>query len=678
MSEGPVYLNENMEIEERVSDLLERLTLKEKFKLLTSHGRLRIYTTPPIKRLAIPSFKTSDGPLGVAMHSSGFKKNTRFPATISLAATWNRVLAREVGVAMGEEMRAVGRHVLLAPGINIARTPLNGRTFEYFSEDPFLTKELAIPLVNGIQSMRVAACLKHFAANNQEIDRRSMSSEVDERTLHEIYLRAFRSAVMEAHPWSIMTAYNMVNGVYACENKHILRDTLIDTWGFDGLVMTDWFASRGNKITEDCINAGLSLEMPWPSTYKMGALEKAYKEGKFTDETLDDLVQRNLRCMLRTGLFDSLDRLPQGSRNTSEHHDLVRRAATEGMVLLKNDNNTLPLDVSTLKQISLHGRNMKKKFGGLLKGGSSAVKPPYEITPLEGITKKCLGKVDLVIRGTSADVAIIFAGQNHSRGGDSEFMDRSSLHLNKDQVEEIKKVANDHQRTVVCLIAGSPIAMDEWIDDVDAVLMCWYGGMEAGNAITDVLFGDADASGRLPLTFPRKLEDSPAHNTGSQRNYPGNEEKKVFYEEGVFVGYRWFDEKNIEPLFPFGFGLSYSKFDIGPVKLEKDTLHGPEDTLRVEVDVANIGDRAGSEVIQIYVQDVESSVERPPKELVGFEKIWLKPNEKKTVSVLIKAEDLSFYDTTTHDWKIENGEFNLLLGRSSRNILEEAQFSYQR
>lgn len=677
MSEVPIYLNENMEIEERVSDLLGRLTLKEKFKLLTSQGRLRIYTLPPIERLAIPSFKTSDGPLGVAMHSSGFKKNTRFPATISLAATWNRVLAREVGVAMGEEMRAVGRHVLLAPGINIARTPLNGRTFEYFSEDPFLTKELAVPLVNGIQSMRVAACLKHFAANNQEIDRRSMSSEVDERTLHEIYLRAFRSAVMEAHPWSIMTAYNMVNGVYACENKHLLRDTLIDTWGFDGLVMTDWFASRGNKITEDCINAGLSLEMPWPSTYKMGALEKAYKEGKFTDETLDDLVRRNLRCMLRTGLFDSLDRLPQGSRNTLEHHDLVRRAATNGMVLLKNNNNTLPLDVSTLKRISLHGRNMKKKFGGLLKGGSSAVKPPYEITPLEGITKKCLGKVDLVIRGTSADVAIIFAGQNHSRGGDSEFMDRSSLHLNKDQVEEIKKVANDHQRTVVCLIAGSPIAMDEWIDDVDAVLMCWYGGMEAGNAITDVLFGDADPSGRLPLTFPRKLEDSPAHNTGSPRNYPGNEEKKVFYEEGVFVGYRWFDEKNIEPLFPFGFGLSYSKFDIGHVKLEQDTLHGPEDTLRVEVDVANIGDRAGSEVIQIYVQDVESSVERPPKELVGFEKVWLKPNEKKTVSVLIKTEDLSFYDITTHDWKIENGKFNLLVGRSSRNILEEAQFSYQ-
>ncbi|MFW9910472.1 MAG: glycoside hydrolase family 3 C-terminal domain-containing protein, partial [Candidatus Thorarchaeota archaeon] len=518
---------------------------------------------------------------------------------------------------------------------------------------------------------------KHFAANNQEIDRRSMSSEIDERTLHEIYLRAFRSVVKEANPWSFMTAYNMVNGVFGCENKYLLREILMDTWGFDGLVMTDWFASRGNKITENCVNAGLSLEMPWPSKYKTRRLEKAYKEGKFTDETLDDLVRRNLRCMLRTGLFDSPERLPTGSRNTLEHQNLARRAAEEGMVLLKNDNNTLPLDVSTLKRISLHGRNMKKKFGGLLKGGSSAVKPPYEITPLEGVTRKCREKVDLVLHDTSADVAIIFAGLNHSRGGDSEFLDRGSLHLNKAQVEEIKKVANDHPCTIVCLIAGSPIAMDEWIDDVEAVLMCWYGGMEGGNAIANVLFGDANPSGRLPLTFPRRLEDSPAHSTGNPRNYPGTEEKKVYYDEGIFVGYRWFDEKGIEPLFPFGFGLSYTTFDFGSVQLERDTLHNSEDTLGVEVEVTNIGNRAGSEVIQIYAQDLESSVDRPPKELVGFEKVRLEAKEKKTVSVFIKAENLSFYDITKHDWKIERGEFNLLVGRSSRDIVREAQFSYQ-
>ncbi len=677
MSEAPFYLNENAEIEERVSDLLKRLTLKEKFRLLTSHGRLRIYTTPPIKRLAIPSFKTSDGPLGVAMHSSGFKKNTRFPATISLAATWNRTLARDVGIAMGEEMRAVGRQILLAPGMNIARTPLNGRTFEYFSEDPYLTKELTVPIVEGIQSMRVAACLKHYAANNQETNRRSSSSEIDERTLHEIYLRAFRGTVKEANPWSIMTAYNMVNGVFACENKYLLRETLMDTWGFDGLVMTDWFASRGNKNTEDCINAGLSLEMPWPSKYKMKSLEKAYREGKFSDEILDDLVRRNLRAMLRTGLFDSPETQPQGSRNTSEHQTLVRRVAEEGMVLLKNKDNILPLDIDATRRISLHGPNMRKKFGRLLSGGSSAVSPPYEITPFEGIRAKCHGKAEIVPNGTLADVAIIFAGLDHGRGGDSESKDRESLNLDEKQVNMIKNVAGNHKNTIVCLIAGSPIAMEEWIDDVEAVMMCWYGGMEAGHAITNVLFGDADPSGRLPLTFPRKLEDSPAHGTGNPRNYPGDEEKKVYYDEGIFVGYRWFDEKGIEPLFPFGFGLSYTKFEFGPVQLKQNTLHSPEDTLRVDVDVTNIGYRAGSEVIQVYAKDLESTVERPPKELVGFEKVWLEPREKKTVSIFIKAEELSFYDTTKHDWKIEQGKFNLLVGRSSRNIVGEAQFSYQ-
>ena len=681
MSEVPLYLNEKAEIEQRVSDLLKRLTLKEKFKLLTSHGRLRIYTTPPIKRLAIPSFKTSDGPLGVAMHSSGFKKNTRFPATISLAATWNRALAREVGVAMGEEMRAVGRHVLLAPGMNIARTPLNGRTFEYFSEDPYLTKELAIPLVEGIQSMRVAACLKHYAANNQETDRRSSSSEIDERTLHEIYLRAFKGTVKEANPWTVMTAYNMVNGVFCCENKVLLRETLINSWDFDGLVMTDWFASGGDKkTTEDCINAGLSLEMPWPSKYKMSSLEKAYQEGKFSDETLDDLVRRNLRAMMRTGLFDSPDKLPQGARNTIEHQELARRVAEEGIVLLKNNENLLPLDIDGIKKIAIYGKHMKKKFGRLLSGGSSAVSPPHEMTPLEGLTKKVRGKIQLVdsdkLTQAMTSTAIVFVGLDHSRGGDSESSDRESLHLKKNQVNLIKQVASEFEKTIVCIIAGSPIAMNEWIDDVEAVLMCWYGGMEAGHAIANILFGDANPSGKLPLTFPTRLEDSPAHSTGNARNYPGDEEKKIYYDEGIFVGYRWFDKKGIEPLFPFGFGLSYTDFDFGLVQLERETIHGLEDTLRVEVDVTNIGERAGSEILQIYAQDLESTIERPPKELVGFEKVWLEPKEKKTVSIVVKADDLSFYDTTMHNWKIEQGEFRLLVGRSSRNIVGDLEFSY--
>ena len=672
----PPYLDETTEIENRVSDLLSRLTLKEKFMLLTSHGRRRMYSTRPIRRLKIPSFKMTDGPLGAAMHSSGFKKNTRFPATVSLAATWNRTLMEEIGTAMGREVRAVGRHILLAPGLNIARTPLNGRTFEYFSEDPFLTKEMAIPLVKGVQSQRIGACLKHYVANNQEVDRMTSSSEVDERTLHEIYLRAFRGVLKEADPWTFMTCYNMVNGVYGCENEYLLQDTLFDNWGFNGLVMTDWLASRKVKTTEACINAGLTLEMPWPRHYKTSALKKSYDKGEFTDETLDDRVRRNIRVMMLTGLFDSPERLPQGVRNIPEHQSLVRRAAEEGMILLKNKGDLLPLKLEDMKIISLHGANLRKKFGRLMYGGSSAVSPPYEITPLEGMTTKCREKVKLVRGGTDADVAIVFAGLNHSQGGDSESMDRSSLHLDKKQVKEIKSAASSHNQTIVCLIAGSPIAMDEWIDDVESVLMCWYGGMEVGSAIVNVLFGDVNPSGKLPLTFPKRLEDSPAHSTGNQRSYPGDDEKRVYYDEGIYVGYRWFDEKKIEPLFPFGFGKSYTEFEYGSVSINRESIGKPSDALVVDVEVTNIGNRPGSEIVQIYSTDVESSVARPPQELVGFAKILLDVGESKNVSVIVKAEDLAFYDVSKHDWTIEDGDFKLLVGRSSREIVRESHLSY--
>ncbi len=676
MAENPLYLDEKAKIEKRVEDLLARLTLNEKFELLASHGRLRIYTTKPIKRLNIPSFKMTDGPLGVAMHSSGFKKNTRFPAPVALSASWNKELMRHIGTAMGEEVRAVGRHVLLAPGMNICRTPLNGRTFEYFSEDPFLTKELAIPFVEGVQSQRVAACFKHYAANNQEIDRMSSSSEIDERTLHEIYLRAFGEVVKEANPWAIMTSYNMVNGVYASENRYLLQETLMDRWGFDGLVMTDWFASRPIKTTDGCINAGLTLEMPWPSKYKTKSLEKAYHAGKFTETILNDRVRRNIRVMMLTGLFDSPESLPDCSRNTREHQDLVCRAAEEGMVLLKNKESVLPLDIANLKKIGLFGTNLRKKFGRILSGGSSAVSPPYEITPLEGLKKKVKENVKLVLDGRLVDLAIIFAGLNHGRGGDSESMDRNSLRLDEKQESEIKKVASENHQTIVCWIAGSPIAMDEWIDDVDAVLMCWYGGIEAGNAIANVLFGDVNPSGKLPLTFPKRLEDSPAHSTTNRRNYPGDDQKRVYYDEGIFVGYRWFDAKNIEPLFPFGFGKSYTEFQFESIHLNKESIGKPEDTLVVEVDVTNTGNRAGSEVIQVYAKDISASVDRPLQELVGFEKIHLNPGETKRDSIEIKAQDLGFYDALNHDWVIESGEFKLLIGKSSREILGEVDFEY--
>ncbi|MFW9842378.1 MAG: beta-glucosidase [Candidatus Thorarchaeota archaeon] len=680
MRANPQYLDETTEIENRVSDLLSRLTLDEKFRLLTSHGRLRMYSLKPINRLKIPSFKVTDGPLGAAMHSSGFSKNTRFPVTVLLAATWNRNLLEKIGIAMGKEVRAVGRHILLAPGINICRTPLNGRTFEYFSEDPYLTKELAIPLIKGVQSQRIGACMKHYAANNQEINRMTLSAEIDERTLNEVYLRAFRDVVKEADPWSFMMCYNMVNGVYGCENEYLIQKTLIDNWGFSGIIMTDWLASRKVKTTQGCMNAGLSLEMPWPRVYKPGALKKALDKGEITEETLNDRIQRNLRVMMLTGLFDSQESLPKGERNTPEHQELVRRAAEEGMVLLKNEGNLLPLKIDSYKKISLYGKNLKKKFGRLGYGGSSAVSPPYEITPLEGLTKKVGDRIKLVtddrLSQVFTDLSVIFAGLNHGRGGDSESMDRGSLHLDKKQVDEIKAVAKLPRPTVVCLIAGSPIAMDDWIDDVDAVLMCWYGGMEAGHAIANVLFGDVNPSGKLPLTFPKRLEDSPAHSTGDLRNYPGDDNKRVFYDEGVFVGYRWFDEKKIDPLFPFGFGQSYTQFEYGPISISRQSLSNPEGSILVHVDVTNTGESLGAEVVQAYAKDVEASVERPPQELVGFEKTTIGPGETKQVAITIRAEDLAYYDVSKHNWFIEPGAYKLRVGVSSRDIIGEVDFTY--
>ena len=648
----------------KAREILSRMTMKEKFQALTSPGIKRIYSTKPIKRLGIPSFRMTDGPLGVAYHSSGFTKCTRFPATISVAASWNRELARELGVAMAEEIRAVNRHMLLAPGVNIARTPVNGRTFEYFSEDPYLTKELAIPLVQGVQSLGVGACVKHYAANNQEIDRRSNNSVVDERTLHEIYLRAFREIVREADPWSIMGCYNKVNGVFGCENEYLIRDILMDRWGFKGFVMSDWFATRPIETAEGCINGGLSLEMPFPARYKQKTLMKSFEEGKFTEETLDDLVYRFLRVMFLTGAFEEPRTLPQGSRNTAEHQALAQRIAEEGMVLLKNQGNLLPLNLEDIDSVSLSGPNLKKRFGRVLSGGSSAVVAPYEITPLKGMQEKLRGKVEIVSDASKADVAIIVAGLNHSKGMDSESYDRPDLQLPEEQIELINETTKDNPNTIVVLIAGSPIAMDRWIENVPVVLDAWFPGMEGGRAIANILFGDAYPSGKLPITFPQKLADSPAHHSGLPRNYPGDEEKDVHYDEGIYVGYRWFDEKEIAPLFPFGYGLGYSTFEFGDAHLNSET----SDTITVNLEVENTGERTGAEVVQVYSHDIQSAVERPPKELVGFEKVVLNPGEKKSVPILIRTKDLMFYDVINHNWKLEPGEFELQIGNSSRNI----------
>jgi len=660
------FMDSSLELEKRVEDLLERLTLPEKFRLTAGK---KWWYTKPIRRLGIKSFAMHDGPHGVRSDREGKTKTTYFPSTICRAATWNVGLSEDFGIAIAQEIRDVGAHMLLAPGINIQRTPMCGRTFEYQSEDPYLNKQLAVAVVKGIQSQSVAACIKHFICNNQETNRFTSSSEVSERALQEIYYPAFKAAVQEADTWSIMSCYNKVNGIYGSENEHLLRGVLMNEWGFRGFVVSDWGAASRTTSAESCINAGLTLEMPIASKYNIFRLAQAYKEGKFTEEALNDNIRRLLRVMFLVGLFDSENALPKGSRNTPEHQALAREIAEEGIVLLKNERNILPLDMKKVKKIAVIGPTAMKKTS--LGGGSSSNFPPYEIKPIVGIKEKCKEKVEIIDSPSKADITVIFAGLRHQSGMDIEGEDKASFSLPVDQISLITKTVQENPNTIVVLTSGSPVSMINWIDKIPVVVQAWYGGMEAGNAIANILFGDVNPSGKLPITFPKVLSDSPAH--VSERTYPGAE--KVFYEEGIFVGYRHFDSKNVAPLFPFGHGLSYTKFTYKNLNLSKEKIAGDE-KLTVAVDVTNSGEKFGAEIVQLYLRDVESSVERPLKELKGFKKVTLNPNEKKTIKFELTKEDLSFFDETENCWKAEKGQFNVLIGSSSRDIRLQGEIEY--
>ena len=684
-----IYLNPDARIKDRSKDLLNRLTLEEKIKLLAGN---RFFQTHSIKRLGIKPFKMTDGPMGVSSHSSLLRRNTLFPGGISLAASWNRNLAKKFGNAVGDEVRATGRHALLAPGININRSPLNGRTFEYFSEDPFLTKEVAIPFVKGIQDKGIAACIKHYVANNQELDRFTISSEIDDRSLHEIYLRAFKQVIEEADPWMIMTSYNKVNGKYPFADKALLKDLLLK-WNFSGFVVSDWSSlarSDPPVLTSDCIEAGLSLEMPKAVKYHPEHINNALSNGEIIEKDLDSILTNLLSVMFRVGLFNHKKTIPKGSRNTKAHRQLARQMAEESIVLLKNDQNMLPLDSETIKSIAIIGPNSKKKFGGLLYGGSSGVKPPYEITPYKGIKEKSEGKFRITTDLSEADYVIIFAGLNHDNnrqltgggrdkktkkvlyGNDSEGTDRLRLELPEEQIFLIKQTISINSNVIVVLLNGSPISMSDWIDKVPVILEAWYPGMEGGRAIAKVLFGEISPSGKLPITFPNEITDSPAHQ--SSRTFPG-ENLKVHYEEGLFVGYRYFDKKEIDPLFPFGFGLSYTTFSYSKLTLNKSKISDNED-LNLSVTITNTGNRSGSEVIQVYIEHTDSTVARPPKELIGYEKIHLSPNESKNVIISLNPKDLATYDKASGFWKVESGKYRLMVGSSSRDIRLESNLEY--
>ncbi|MHA1268368.1 MAG: beta-glucosidase family protein [Candidatus Helarchaeota archaeon] len=673
------YMDEDLELEKRVEDLLNRMTLDEKIKIMT--GKM-FFFTKPIKRLGIKSFKMTDGPHGVGALGTYFKrKTTYFPVAICRAATWNTDLSRQFGEAVAEEVRAVGRHMLLGPGLNIHRTPFCGRTFEYQTEDPYLNAKLAVAVVKGIQSKRIAACVKHYVANNQEKWRFKVSSEIDERTLREIYLPAFEAAVKEANTWSVMACYNRVNGIHGTENINILKEKLIDEFGFQGFVVSDWFATK-DSTTEGCMNAGLSLEMPYRIVYKKSKVLQGLESNQFSEETLNDNVKRILRVMFLVGMFDDPKHIPPGSLCTPEHIEIAQKIAEEGIVLLKNDQNILPLKIDQIKKIAILGSNATKTFA--FGGGSSMIRTKYEITPFEGIKNKCQEKIDLVKTPSDADIAIIVTGLNHKKHNDTENSDRLTLDLPQSQIELIKNTAKENPKTIVILINGSPIAMDDWIDDVPAVIEAWYPGLESGTVIADILFGDVNPSGKLPITFPKTISDSPAHK--SEKTYPGIIEeiedqdkkktlKKVFYEEGIFVGYRHFDKNNIEPLFPFGHGLSYTNFKYSNLKLNKTEM-GSNDIIKVSMSIENIGNISGSEIIQLYIQDIESTVDRPVKELKGFNKVYLEPGKAQMIKFEISKKDLSFYDIKEKSWVAEKGKFKILIGASSRDIRLTEEFDY--
>ncbi len=660
----PTFRNPQLPLEERVSSLLSELTREEKLSLCAGRN---FWETKAVPRLELRPFRMSDGPRGVAFHSAR-RRGTSFPSGIALGASWDPGLAERVGQALGAETRAAGCQMILGPAVNICRTPLGGRTFEYFTEDPHLNRCLTVPYIRGVQSEGVAACIKHYAANNQETHRMRNSSRVSERALREIYLPAFEAAVREGDVWSVMAAYNAVNGVAACENRELLWDRLREEWGFRGFVVSDWFAVRRTRSAEACLEAGLSLEMPGRgSRMREGALRRADAAGRIDEKLLDRGLRGLLRVMFLTGHIDA--RTPERRRriSTPAHRELAREAAEAGLTLLKNEDALLPLDPSKPLKLAVLGPKARARNCLPLWGGSSGVWPPEEVTPLRGLREALGSWGSLVASPAEADVAILFLGQSHRPGMDSEMRDRSRLELPAKQVRLIRETVRANPRTIVVLIAGSPIAM-EWAHSVPAILMAWYPGMEGGRAIANALLGKVNPSGKLPVTFPRKLDDSPAHR--NHETFPGNKHE-VRYDEDIFVGYRHFDRAEIEPLYAFGHGLSYTRFDYDELTLSAASWEG-EGSLDVSFTLTNRGPRAGAEVIQLYVGNREGRTPRPLRELKAFRKILLEAGQCQRVEIELTTRDFAVYSEPAGSWLAEAGEFSVAVGSSSRDIRLEA------
>ena len=651
---------------ETIENIISQMTLEEKASLCTGATP---WKTVGIERLGIPEAVVSDGPHGLrrsvdldVMITESYPA-TCFPVAATLSSSWDVDLLFELGQALADESIALGVDILLGPGMNIKRSPLCGRNFEYFSEDPLLSGEMAAALINGIQSKGVGTSLKHFAVNNQETRRFTVDAVVDERTLHEIYLAGFEIAIKKGKPWTIMAAYNSVNGEFCAENHYLLTEILRENWGYEGFVMSDWGAVHDRVAG---IQAGLELEMPGPSPQRTQAVIDAVQSGELDERLLNQAVQRLLTIILRA------QETPKGHTEIAieEHHALARRIASESLVLLKNDDNLLPL--SGDEQLAVIGQSAKTAvFQG---GGSSHIKPTKVDSALEFLQERAeyqyvAGDTSATLDQTAideaisvvqdADVTLLFIALPSSI--ESEGYDRPHLQLTEHQTALIKAVSATSNKTVVILNNGSAIDMQAWIDDVDAVIEAWLPGQAGSGAIIDILYGDVNPSGKLGETFPMRLEDIPSH-----LNFPG-ERDKVRYGEGIFVGYRGYDALKREVLFPFGFGLSYTTFAYSNLRISQKTF-AIDDSLTVTLDVTNTGDRDGKEIVQLYVHDVSAKLPRPEKELKAFAKVALQAQETKTVSFNLDKSAFSYYDPAYGQWLAEAGEFEILVGSSSADI----------
>ena len=651
-----------------IQSIISQMTLEEKAALCTGASP---WTTTPIEHLGIPELTVSDGPHGVRRVAdvndliAASLPATCFPTASCMASTWDVDLIHAMGQALAEECIALKVDVVLGPGANMKRTPLGGRNFEYYSEDPYLAGQMAASFINGVQSKGVGTSLKHFAVNNQEFQRLTISSEMDERTLREIYLPAYETAVKKAKPWTVMCAYNKLNGTYCSENHRLLMDILKDEWGFEGFVVSDWGAVHDRVAS---LKGGLDLEMPGPRERRVKAVVEAVHSGALDESVLNESVRRILEIV-----FKAAETTKGGSFDTAMHHALARRIAAEGMVLLKN-NGILPL--KDQQHIAVIGRAAEEAhFQG---GGSSHINPTQVDNPFKELQKSA-GDTELTYAegypaGTAFNQSLIDAAVKNARSSDvallylalpdskeSEGYDRADLDLTPQQVALIKAVTAVQPMTVVILNNGAPVVMSEWIDGTAAVLEAWMMGQAGGGAIADVLHGKANPSGRLAETFPLKLVDTPAH-----INFPGGN-GEVRYGEGIFIGYRYYDAKEVPVQFPFGYGMSYTTFTYKNPNVSAASFKDV-DGLTVSVDVTNTGKVAGKEVVQVYLHDHKSRLVRPPKELKGFAKVELQPGETKTVTLTLDFRAFAYYHPAYKQWITEDGEFDILIGASSADI----------